>query len=190
MASVSRSTMRIHAQRKPLGKCRRLLAAPHLVCDGKPVALGAKRTKHANLDMVDGINRFNLAGLEQALALALPKSSRSEYRDSSRTGSFLRILPAGSPRQCMARRAKSRYDGSRIPAAIHGHPGRKIAISARSRPNAAPPSRPPLHQPASGLYRVAPLPRVPKPSRCYADTPRAPAAMRYRACTQSTPRQV
>ena len=35
----------------------------------KPVALGAKRTKHANLDMVNGINGFNLAGLEQALTL-------------------------------------------------------------------------------------------------------------------------
>lgn len=31
---------------------------------GNPVALGAKRTKHANLDMVDGINGFNLASLE------------------------------------------------------------------------------------------------------------------------------
>ena len=59
----------IHAQRKPLGKRRRFLAAPHLIRDGKPVALGAKRPKHADLDMVDGINGFNLAGLEQALAL-------------------------------------------------------------------------------------------------------------------------
>ena len=64
MASVSRSTMRIHAQRKPLGKRRRLLAAPHFIRDGKPVALGAKRTKHANLDMVDGIDSLNLARLE------------------------------------------------------------------------------------------------------------------------------
>ena len=55
---------RIHAQCKPLGKRRRLLAAPHFVRNGKPVALGAKRTKHANLDMVDGINGFNLAGLK------------------------------------------------------------------------------------------------------------------------------
>ena len=43
------------------------------------------------------------------------KSSRSEYRDSSRTGSFFLILAAGSPRQCIARRANSRYDGSKIP---------------------------------------------------------------------------
>lgn len=48
-------------------------------------------------------------------SLSPSKSSRSEYRDSSRTGSFLRILTAGSPRQCIARRAKSRYDGSKIP---------------------------------------------------------------------------
>jgi len=60
---------RIHAQRKPLGKRCRFLAAPHLVRDGKPVALGAKRPKHANLDMVDSIDGFDLASLKQALAL-------------------------------------------------------------------------------------------------------------------------
>ena len=114
------------------------------------------------------------------------KSSRSEYRDSSRTGSFLRILPAGSPRQCMAR-ADTMALESPHDSWTSRPQGRCLGPH---RLNAAQPSRLLRHQPASGLYRVAPLPRAPKPSRCYADMPRAPAAMRYRACTQSTPRQV
>ena len=64
---------RIHAQRKPLGKRRRLLATPHFVRDGKPIALGAKRTKHANLDMVDGINGFKLALSFQIVAQRVPR---------------------------------------------------------------------------------------------------------------------
>ena len=61
----------IHAQRKPLGKRRRFLAAPHLIRDGKPVALGAKRPKHADLDMANHIDTLGIASPEQTLAFAL-----------------------------------------------------------------------------------------------------------------------
>ena len=92
---------RIHAQCKPLGKRRRLLAAPHFVRNGKPVALGAKRTKHANLDMVDGINGFNLAGLEQALALPF------------------QIVAQRVPRQ-LAHGKLLAYPGRRLAQTMHG----------------------------------------------------------------------
>ena len=62
---------RIDTQRKPLGKRCRFLTTPHLVCDGKSVALGTKRAKHANLDMIDSVDGFDLADLEQPLALSL-----------------------------------------------------------------------------------------------------------------------
>ena len=61
----------IHAQREPLGKCCRLFATPHLIRDGKAVALGAKCAKHAHLNMADRIDSLNLARLEQVLAFAL-----------------------------------------------------------------------------------------------------------------------
>ena len=61
----------IHTQRKTFGKCCRLFATPHLIRDGKTVALGAKRAKHAHLNMTDGIDSLNLARLEQVLTFAL-----------------------------------------------------------------------------------------------------------------------
>ena len=61
----------IHTQRKPLGKRCRLFAAPHLIRNGKAVALGTKRAKHTHLDMSDRIDGINLTRLKQTLALAL-----------------------------------------------------------------------------------------------------------------------
>ena len=61
----------IHTQCEPFGKRCRLFATPHLIRDGKTVALGAKCAKHAHLNMTDCIDSLNLTRLEQVLTFAL-----------------------------------------------------------------------------------------------------------------------
>ena len=120
----------IHAQCKPLGKRRRFLAAPHLIRDGKPVALGAKRPKHADLDMVNHIDTLGIAGLEQTLAFALKVVTQRIPRQLAHR----ELLSNSSSRLAQTMHRKTRKQPIRWiqnPWAVHGHPGCKVAIAAR-----------------------------------------------------------
>ena len=115
MASVSRSTSASMPSASRSASVAAFLRRHILSVMGNP-SRSARNAPNMRISIWSMVSTASTSPAWNRRSPSPSRSSRNEYRDSSRTGSFLRILAAGSPRQCMARRAKSRYDGSRIPA--------------------------------------------------------------------------